>query len=153
MHCHSSRHSRGLYQNFVCLTVLVYCLQFKMSVLTLAQQSGCRHPQFQYPHQNQTQRRTDLDQATYLDVYSHPAAVAYAAAYPHRIIPKFGPYLLLQTLTEHELGKVKLGLHRVWGEEVTVKLIKRRNVDTNVKMSKVEREIKVLRVCRFLFIL
>lgn len=83
---------------------------------------------------------------TYRDVYSHPAAVAYAANHPRRTIPKFGPYLLLQTLGEGEFGKVKLGLHMQWGEEVAVKLIRRGNIDTSARMSKVEREIEVLRV-------
>jgi protein-serine/threonine kinase len=41
---------------------------------------------------------------------------------------------------------VKLGLHSQWGEEVAVKLIRRGNIDTSVRMSKVEREIEVLRV-------
>jgi hypothetical protein len=85
----------------------------------------------------------------YPDVYSHPAALAYAAAHPRRQIPKFGPYLLLQTLGEGEFGKVKLGLHCQWGEEVAVKLIRRGNVGDSVRMGKVEREIEVLRV-RFL---
>ena len=85
--------------------------------------------------------------ASYPDVYSHPAAVAYAAAHPKRQIPRFGPYLLLQTLGEGEFGKVKLGLHGEWGEEVAVKLIRRGSVDNAVRMSKVEREIEVLRVC------
>lgn len=85
------------------------------------------------------------------DVYAHPAAVAYAAAHPRRTIPKFGPYLLLQTLGEGEFGKVKLGLHSQWGEEVAVKLIRRGNIDTAVRMSKVEREIEVLRVRQFCF--
>jgi len=87
----------------------------------------------------------------YADVYSHSAAVAYAAAHPRRTIPKFGPYLLLQTLGEGEFGKVKLGLHNQWGEEVAVKLIRRGNVDTTVRMSKVEREIEVLKVLSFPF--
>lgn len=75
--------------------------------------------------------------------------MAYAAAHPRRTIPKFGPYLLLQTLGEGEFGKVKLGLHCQWGEEVAVKLIRRGNVDNSVRMSKVEREIEVLRVSLF----
>ncbi|KAJ7793835.1 CAMK/CAMKL/Kin4 protein kinase [Mycena olivaceomarginata] len=91
---------------------------------------------------------TDHQQPAYTDVYSHPAAVAYAAAHPRRTIPKFGPYLLLQTLGEGEFGKVKLGLHSQWGEEVAVKLIRRGNVDTAVRMSKVEREIEVLRTLK-----
>jgi protein-serine/threonine kinase len=96
-------------------------------------------------NQQSQQEKTD-DQPAYRDVYSHPAAVAYAAAHPRRTIPKFGPYLLLQTLGEGEFGKVKLGLHSLWGEEVAVKLIRRGNIDTSVRMSKVEREIEVLRV-------
>ena len=68
------------------------------------------------------------------------------AAHPRRTIPRFGPYLLLQTLGEGEFGKVKLGIHVQWGEEVAVKLIRRGNVDNAVRLSKVEREIEVLRV-------
>lgn len=93
-----------------------------------------------------SQPHAEEQQPNYRDVYSHPAAVAYAAAHPRRTIPKFGPYLLLQTLGEGEFGKVKLGLHSQWGEEVAVKLIRRGNIDSAVRMSKVEREIEVLRV-------
>ncbi|KAG6890852.1 hypothetical protein C0992_012238 [Termitomyces sp. T32_za158] len=88
------------------------------------------------------------DTPPFTDVYSHPAAVAYATAHPRRTIPKFGPYLLLQTLGEGEFGKVKLGLHCQWGEEVAVKLIRRGSVDNSVRMSKVEREIEVLRTLK-----
>lgn len=98
----------------------------------------------QPPH-NSTPSQKD-EASAYTDVYSHPAAMAYAAAHPRRTIPKFGPYLLLQTLGEGEFGKVKLGLHCQWGEEVAVKLIRRGNIDSSVRMSKVEREIEVLRV-------
>ena len=97
--------------------------------------------------QQQPHQISDDNLPAYRDVYSHPAAVAYAAAHPRRTIPKFGPYLLLQTLGEGEFGKVKLGLHMQWGEEVAVKLIRRGNIDTSARMSKVEREIEVLRVC------
>ncbi|KAF6749573.1 CAMK/CAMKL/Kin4 protein kinase [Ephemerocybe angulata] len=88
------------------------------------------------------------DTPLYPDVYAHPAAVAYAAAHSRRPIPRFGPYLLLQTLGEGEFGKVKLGLHCQWGEEVAVKLIRRGNIDSTVRMSKVEREIEVLRALK-----
>ena len=96
-----------------------------------------------------SQSHQDSSGPPYTDVYSHPAAVAYAAAHPRRTIPKFGPYLLLQTLGEGEFGKVKLGLHCQWGEEVAVKLIRRGNVDSSVRMSKIEREIEVLKVSGF----
>jgi hypothetical protein len=86
------------------------------------------------------------------DIKQHPAALAYASAHPSRTIPKFGPYLLLQTLGEGEFGKVKLGLHNQWGEEVAVKLIRRGSVDSSVRMSKIEREIEVLKVCPISFI-
>jgi len=97
-------------------------------------------------HTVQSPQQQAEDHPGYRDVHSHPAAVAYAAAHPRRTIPKFGPYLLLQTLGEGEFGKVKLGLHNQWGEEVAVKLIRRGNIDSAVRMSKVEREIEVLRV-------
>ncbi|CAL1697751.1 unnamed protein product [Somion occarium] len=99
-------------------------------------------------HSVVTGQQEQEPQPTYRDVYSHPAALEYAAAHPRRTIPKFGPYLLLQTLGEGEFGKVKLGLHMQWGEEVAVKLIRRGNIDTSVRMSKVEREIEVLRMLK-----
>ncbi len=73
--------------------------------------------------------------------------MTYQQAHPKRQIPRFGPYLLLRTLGEGEFGKVKLGLHCEWGEEVAVKLIRRGSVDNPLRMSKVEREIDVLKVC------
>jgi hypothetical protein len=85
------------------------------------------------------------DDSLTLDVYSHPAAVAYAQAHPRRTISTFGPYLLLQTIGEGEFAKIKLGLHSQWGEEVAVKLLHRSNLDQQ-HMTKVEREIEVLRV-------
>ncbi|CAG8486289.1 194_t:CDS:10 [Diversispora eburnea] len=51
----------------------------------------------------------------------------------------FGPYLLLQTLGEGEFGKVKLGMH------VAIKLIRKESVDTPSRLTKIEREIGVLR--------
>ncbi|KAF5353369.1 hypothetical protein D9756_007869 [Leucocoprinus leucothites] len=84
----------------------------------------------------------------YPDVFHHPAIEAYMAAHPHHTIPQFGLYLLLQTLGEGEFGKVKLGIHVQWGEEVAVKLIHQGNVDTAVHLSKVEREIEVLRMLK-----
>ena len=88
-----------------------------------------------------------------------PAALQYFAAHPRRQQVHFGNYLLLQTLGEGEFGKVKLGVHKEWGEEVAVKLIKRDKVGTpdkqlqitsptsdTSKMSKVEKEICVLKV-------
>ncbi|KAF9078306.1 hypothetical protein BDP27DRAFT_1280773 [Rhodocollybia butyracea] len=98
--------------------------------------------------QQSSSRHHDDSSPPYTDVYNHPAAIAYASAHPRRTIPKFGPYLLLQTLGEGEFGKVKLGLHSTWGEEVAVKLIRRGNVDSAVRMSKVEREIEVLRTLK-----
>ncbi|PWN33287.1 Pkinase-domain-containing protein, partial [Meira miltonrushii] len=90
-----------------------------------------------------------------------PAAMQYFAAHPRRQQVHFGNYLLLQTLGEGEFGKVKLGVHKEWGEEVAVKLIKRDKVGTSdgqlqitgpskdpAKMSKVEKEIRVLKDVR-----
>ncbi|KIM59569.1 hypothetical protein SCLCIDRAFT_27263 [Scleroderma citrinum Foug A] len=64
------------------------------------------------------------------------------------MIPKFGPYLLLQTLGEDEFGKVKLGLHCQWGEEVAVKLIHWGSIYLSLRMSKVKWEIEVLRTLK-----
>ena len=105
-----------------------------------------------HPEDQQQQQQQQQLQPPYRDIYSHPSAIQYASTHPRRAIPKFGPYLLLQTLGEGEFGKVKLGLHTNWGEEVAVKLIKRHNIDSAVRMSKVEREIEVLRVGRPFFV-
>lgn len=83
------------------------------------------------------------------DVYTHPTAVACSSAHPKCPIPKLRSYLLLQMLGEGELGKVKLGLHSQWGEEIAVKFNRHGNIDTAVRMSKVECEIDVLRVRYF----
>lgn len=84
-----------------------------------------------------------------------PAAQQYFAAHPRRPHVYFGDYLLLQTLGEGEFGKVKLGVHRHFGEETAIKLIKREMVAAaeehqadGSKTSKVEREISVLRLLR-----
>ena len=86
------------------------------------------------------------EQPAYRDIYSHPAALEYAAAHPRRTIPKFGPYLLLQTLGEGEFGKVKLGVHSERGVEVAIKLIRRGSLEDETRATKVEREIDVLKV-------
>lgn len=92
--------------------------------------------------------------ATDLPIAS-PAAQQYFAAHPRRPHVYFGDYLLLQTLGEGEFGKVKLGVHRHFGEETAIKLIKREMVAAaeehqadGSKTSKVEREISVLRLLR-----
>jgi protein-serine/threonine kinase len=53
---------------------------------------------------------------------------------------------LLQTLGEGEFGKVKLGIHTEYGVQTAIKLIRRGSLDDQVRASKVEREIDVLRV-------
>ncbi|KAJ2747864.1 hypothetical protein GGI20_000159 [Coemansia sp. BCRC 34301] len=64
----------------------------------------------------------------------------------------FGPYLLLQTIGEGEFAKVKLALHRDTGEEVAIKLIKKESIDTQVKLSKIKREIAALKAVNFSYI-
>src|SRR5258706_23471 len=98
------------------------------------------------PSSHHSSNQEALSPQPAFDIKQHPAALSYASAHPNRTIPKFGPYLLLQTLGEGEFGKVKLGLHNQWGEELAVKLIRRGSVDSTVRMSKIEREIEVLRV-------
>ncbi|KAJ6490202.1 kinase-like domain-containing protein [Mycena vitilis] len=96
-------------------------------------QSRRQPPQHRASHQVVSSSSAEETQPAFTDVYAHPAAMAFAAAHPRRTIPK---------PRRGEFGKVKLGLHCQWGEEVAVKLIRRGNVDTAVRMSKVEREIE-----------
>lgn len=84
-----------------------------------------------------------------------PAALQYFGAAPDRPQVYLGDYLLLQTLGEGEFGKVKLGVHKSYGEEVAVKLIRRDRAskpkslgEQSIKMSKIDREIAVLRSIR-----
>ncbi|OBZ86848.1 Fatty acyl-CoA synthetase and RNA processing-associated kinase 1 [Choanephora cucurbitarum] len=65
---------------------------------------------------------------------------------PGRKPTVFGPYLLLQTLGEGEFGKVKFGIEIKTGQEVAIKLIRKDNIDSTSRMTKVEREISVLRI-------
>ncbi|KAF9912545.1 hypothetical protein BX616_010298 [Lobosporangium transversale] len=60
----------------------------------------------------------------------------------------FGPYVLVQTLGEGEFAKVKLGVHADTGEEVAIKLIRRQSMDNTQRISKIGREISVLRTIR-----
>ena len=76
----------------------------------------------------------------------HPSVWAYKEAHPRRPMVGFGPYVLLQTLGEGEFGKVKLGVHTDYGVEVAIKLIRRGSLEDEVRASKVEREIDVLKV-------
>ncbi|TIA90323.1 hypothetical protein E3P99_01634 [Wallemia hederae] len=76
---------------------------------------------------------------------NHPIALEYFKLHPRRQKIFFGPYLLLNTLGEGEFGKVKLGIHSEFGEQVAVKLIRRNSVSDKSRLSKVEREIFVLR--------
>ena len=76
----------------------------------------------------------------------HPSVWAYKTAHPRRPMVGFGPYVLLQTLGEGEFGKVKLGVHTEYGVEVAIKLIRRGSLEDEVRASKVEREIDVLKV-------
>lgn len=101
------------------------------------------HGQQQHQQQSSSSRRQHGGEP-HFDIRQHPAAIAYAASHPNRTIPKFGPYILLQTLGEGEFGKVKLGLHSQWAEEVAVKLIRRGSVENEVRMQKIRREIQVL---------
>ncbi|KAG2194520.1 hypothetical protein INT47_005793 [Mucor saturninus] len=65
---------------------------------------------------------------------------------PGRKPTVFGPYLLLQTLGEGEFGKVKFGIEVKTGQEVAIKLIRKDSMDSTSRMTKVEREISVLRI-------
>jgi len=88
----------------------------------------------------------DHPQGTNLGSARHPAVAAYQESHPRRTLINFGPYILLQTLGEGEFGKVKLGVHKDYGEEVAIKLIRRGAIDDDVRRAKVEREIDVLKV-------
>ncbi|KAI8873404.1 Pkinase-domain-containing protein [Ramicandelaber brevisporus] len=57
-----------------------------------------------------------------------------------------GSYFMMQTIGEGEFAKVKLAVHRTAPHrEVAIKLIRKDNLDTFEKRSKVEREILALR--------
>jgi len=76
----------------------------------------------------------------------HPSVWAWKQANPSRHMIGFGHYVILQTLGEGEFGKVKLGIHTEYGNQVAVKLIKRGSLEDTTRASKVEREIDVLKV-------
>ncbi|KAJ7175501.1 kinase-like domain-containing protein, partial [Mycena filopes] len=101
------------------------------------------HPQ-RVSHQVHAHTPPVVNDAPLPDVLSHPAVIAFSANRPNRVLPKFGAYYMLQTLGEGEFGKVKLGIHSKYGEEVAVKLIRRETVDNEANMAKIAREIEIL---------
>ncbi|KAJ7108640.1 hypothetical protein C8R44DRAFT_294557 [Mycena epipterygia] len=106
-----------------------------------------REPQQRVSHQmHSAHEAATTEQSTppLPDVFSHPAVLAFLANHPNRPLPKFGVYYVLNTLGEGEFGKVKLGLHSKYGEEVAIKLIRRETADNEAKMSKIAREIEIL---------
>ncbi|ORX56738.1 Pkinase-domain-containing protein [Hesseltinella vesiculosa] len=110
------------------------------------QRTVLRHQQEQrfLLQQQQVQQQQPWWQRFYDKYNYHPP--------PHRKPVVFGPYLLLQTLGEGEFGKVKLGIHIESDHEVAIKLIKRDHIDSSTRMTKVEREISVLRTVRHPYI-
>ncbi|CAO3588951.1 unnamed protein product [Absidia cylindrospora] len=108
------------------------------------QKTVLRHQQKQQEQQQQLMQNQPWWQYYYQRYHYHPP--------PGRKPTVFGPYLLLQTLGEGEFGKVKLGIHIESGHEVAIKLIKRDNIDSSTRMTKVEREISVLRTVRHPYI-
>ncbi|KAF7300662.1 Non-specific serine/threonine protein kinase [Mycena chlorophos] len=106
-------------------------------------QSGTRKPD---PHEAAAPQRSAPTALP--DVNTHPALTAFVANHPNRPVPKFGAYYMLQTLGEGEFGKVKLGIHIKYGEEVAVKLIRREAVEKEARMAKIAREIEILDLLR-----
>lgn len=69
---------------------------------------------------------------TYCDIHSHPAAVAYAAAYSFRTL-----YLPFRTVGGGEFGRSNSVSNMQPGEEVAMKLARRGNIDASARTSKV----------------
>ncbi|KAJ1976377.1 hypothetical protein H4R34_003999, partial [Dimargaris verticillata] len=80
---------------------------------------------------------------------SGPSGAPLAAPQPpNRRRPRynvFGHYILMQTIGEGEFAKVKYAVDRHSGAEVAIKLIKKESIDTEAKLSKVNREIMALK--------
>ncbi|KAJ1989488.1 hypothetical protein H4R33_002040 [Dimargaris cristalligena] len=60
----------------------------------------------------------------------------------------FGHYVLMQTIGEGEFAKVKFAVERQSGTEVAIKLIKKESIDSEAKLSKINREISALKSVR-----
>ncbi|KAG0749958.1 hypothetical protein G6F57_005055 [Rhizopus arrhizus] len=104
------------------------------------------------PSELQKLRNQETEQLQQQEKHRHnqPWWQYYYQLYHYQLPPGrkptvFGPYLLLQTLGEGEFGKVKFGIEIKTGQEVAIKLIRKDNIDTSLRMTKVEREISVLR--------
>ncbi|CAB5210874.1 uncharacterized protein OCT59_000086 [Rhizophagus irregularis] len=111
------------------------------------QQLNPQHPQHQHVQQQSARNRpvstpVPINYPGYPDIQHHPPPIPQSSV---RRGNMFGPYLLLQTLGEGEFGKVKLGMHVDTNEEVAIKLIRKESVDTPSRLTKIEREIGVLR--------
>ncbi|CAG8528779.1 8474_t:CDS:10 [Dentiscutata erythropus] len=112
--------------------------------LTTQQQNSThpQHVQLQSARGRPVSTPVPMNYPRYPEIPHPPPQVTQSSA---RRGNMFGPYLLLQTLGEGEFGKVKLGMHVDTGEEVAIKLIRKESVDTPSRLTKIEREIGVLR--------
>ncbi|KAJ1924088.1 hypothetical protein IWQ60_005441 [Tieghemiomyces parasiticus] len=76
-------------------------------------------------------------------------AVASPAAQRRRTrMNAFGNYVLMQTIGEGEFAKVKFAVHRTLSTEVAIKLIKKESIDSEAKLSKINREIMALKTVK-----
>ncbi|KAJ3199455.1 hypothetical protein HDU67_002814, partial [Dinochytrium kinnereticum] len=76
--------------------------------------------------------------------YAYANGGASAAVRANAKYAMFGPYRLIRTIGEGEFGKVKLAIHMDTNKEVAIKLIKKENIESPGRRSKLMREITVL---------
>ncbi len=65
-----------------------------------------------------------------------------------RIGQRIGQYSVKKTLGEGSFGKVKLAVHRISGQEVALKIISRKKLNSRDMAGRVEREIQYLQLLR-----
>ena len=61
---------------------------------------------------------------------------------------EFGNYIIGKTLGEGTFGKVKLGIHKITGENVAIKILEKDKINDIADTERVLREIHILKLIR-----
>ncbi|KAJ3071569.1 hypothetical protein HK102_006407, partial [Quaeritorhiza haematococci] len=111
------------------------------------QQQQQHVPQYYPSHSNQMvpgSSAASTVASTYASTFTTTTATTAAGTRKKSHYSLFGPYRLIRTIGEGEFGKVKLAFHTDTNREVAIKLIKKENIESLSRRSKLMREISIL---------
>lgn len=67
---------------------------------------------------------------------------------PEEKVQDIGDYNISKTIGEGTFGKVKLGIHKMTGEKVAIKILEKNRIIDVADIERVSREIHILKLIR-----